>query len=123
MIYDWAGVPFLSLYHRDGRMIRGPGLWGFVRREPSGDCTLLFIDHAEAINEAAAPGRPRWTDALILGMNEVHVCLKAKARIDRLQLRSHIIRRVGPLLNVLDEAHPVSGAALDEGASAVGRRA
>jgi hypothetical protein len=108
MSCEWAGVPFLTIGHHDGRFIRTPGLWGFARREFSGEFTLLFLDHADAINEEAGPGHPRWSEAISLGMNEVHICLKAKARIDRLQLRSHIIRRVQPLLNVLEWAPPAS---------------
>ena len=66
--------------------------------------TLLFLDHADCISEVARVGHPCWAGALSLSMNELHICLKAKARIDRLQLRSRIILRVGPLLNALQSA-------------------
>lgn len=105
---EWAGVSFLTIGHHDGRLIRAPGLWGFARRAQSGEFTLLFLDHADAINQAAGPGHALWVDALSLGMNEVHICLKAKTRIDRLQLRSHIVRRVQPLLNMLEDVSEVA---------------
>lgn len=106
MVYEWAGVPFLVVGHHEGRFIRAPGLWGFARRGPRDEHTLLFLDHADAINETAGPGHTKWAEAMALGMDELHVCLNAKVRIDRLQLRSRIVQRVGPLLNVLDAAAP-----------------
>jgi hypothetical protein len=35
-------------------------------------------------------------------MNELHVCLKARERIDRLLLRQHLVKRVEPILNLLN---------------------
>ena len=98
---EWAGVPFLAFHHHDGRMLRGAGLYGFVRRDAGDDRVLLFVDHADCIATAAVPSHPLWGQALGLGMNELHVCLKAKERIDRLQLRHHLVRRVEPILNLL----------------------
>ena len=100
---EWAGVPFLPFNHHDGRMLKGPGLYGFVRRGPGDERVLLFVDHADCIAAAAAPSHPLWGQALGFGMNELHVCLKARERIDRLLLRHHLIKRVGPILNLLDQ--------------------
>ena len=108
MRVEWAGVPFLILGHHEGRIVRAPGLWAFVRREASGEHTMLWVDHADDIAAVAGPPHARWADALRLGLNELHVCLAAKTRIDRLQLRAHLVRRTEPLLNVLEEAHPPS---------------
>ena len=99
---EWAGVPFLPIDHHDGRMLSAPGLYGFVRRGPSDERVLLFIDQADCIASAAVPSHPLWGHALGLGMNELHVCLKARERIDRLQLRHHLIKRVEPILNLLE---------------------
>jgi hypothetical protein len=71
-----AGVPFASLFERDGRFIRGPGLFAFARRE--GDRrVLLHLELTGAINHRAGPGHPRWAWALSQGMNELLVCLAA----------------------------------------------
>lgn len=108
---EWAGVAFLCLYHHDARMVRAPGLFAFVHREPGGRRTLLYVDHADCIASTANPGHPAWADALRLGMNEVHVCLKAKQRLDRLQLRHHLIKRCEPLLNLLAPGEETAAAA------------
>ena len=103
MRHDWVGVSFLVLGHHDGRLIHAPGLWSFCRVVGE-ERTLLYVDHADRISEVAGVGHPCWEDALSLGMNELHVCLKARTRIDRLQLRQRIIQREEPLLNALERA-------------------
>ena len=97
----WAGVPFLAIAHHDAHFLRAPGLYGFARRHGPGARVLLYLDHADDIARAASPAHPLWADALRLGMNELHVCLKARERLDRLQLRHHLIRRVEPILNLV----------------------
>jgi hypothetical protein len=101
---DWAGYGFIPLGHNDGHFIRGPGVFAFVRRQPDDERVMLFVDHADYIAGAAGPGHAAWADALRLGMNELHVFLKPAKRIDRLLIRGHLIKRCGPLLNVLEEA-------------------
>jgi hypothetical protein len=107
---DWAGVAMLPLGHHDGRFIRSPGLYAFVRREPDWSRTLLWVGHADDIAAAAGPGHPQWTPALLMGMNELHVALEAKLLIDRLILRGELIKRLSPPLNLaedeLDEPAP-----------------
>jgi hypothetical protein len=98
---DWAGVPFLPVFHHDGRFFRGPGLYGFVRRVGD-ERTLLFVDHAESI-AAATTNHLLWVDALRLGFNELNVCTRAVERVDRLVLRAHIVKRCSPLLNLLQD--------------------
>jgi hypothetical protein len=95
----WEGVSFLALYHHDARMVRLPGLYAFVHRRPNGERSLLFVDHADCIAQAAVPTHPLWSEARWHGMNEIHVCLAAKNRIDGLQLRAHLMRRLSPPLN------------------------
>jgi hypothetical protein len=102
--FEWAGVRFLAIGTHDGRRIHAPGLYGFVRRGPGDERVLLFVGHADRVSLAVHAAHPRWAEAVGLGMNEVHVCLKAHARLDRLQLRHHLIRRCGPILNLLAEA-------------------
>jgi len=99
--FEWAGVRFLPLYHHDARFFRCPGLWAFVRREVSGDRTLLYVDHSDNIASAVI-GHCLWGDALGLGLNELHINLKAVERVDRLLLKGHIVKRCEPLLNVLE---------------------
>jgi hypothetical protein len=82
---DWAGVPFFAVFHHDGHFFRAPGLYGFVRNL-CGVRTLLFVDHTDNI-AVATEGHRLW----------------GEARIDRLVLRAHIIKRCEPLLNVLEE--------------------
>lgn len=95
---DWAGVPFLPLYIHDGRLLHAPGLFAFVARDPGGARTLLFVDHTDCIARDARMGHPRWREAVELGFNELHVCLRAGARIDRLQLVDRIVRHERPPL-------------------------
>jgi hypothetical protein len=64
--------------------------------------TLLFVDHADNIARATQ-NHPLWAEALRLGFNELNVNTWAGERIDRLLLRGRIVRRCGPLLNLLDE--------------------
>lgn len=99
---DWAGVRFLPLHHHDAAMMRGPGLYAFVRRQPWGERTLLYVDQAECIGQAAHPGHALWADAIQLGMNEININLRPKARIDRLILKTHLVNRLGPILNLVD---------------------
>lgn len=105
---DWAGVRFVAMHHHDARMMRAPGLFAFVRRQPWGDRTLLYVGHADCVAEQANPAHEFWADALQLGMNEVDVCLKPQARIDRLILHSLLVNRLSPILNILgaDAAPP-----------------
>jgi hypothetical protein len=77
------GVPFLRLFHRDGRLIRAPGLFGFARREGP-RCVLLHLELAEAINLRAVPMHPRWPWAMREGLNELLVCL-ASARASAIE--------------------------------------
>jgi hypothetical protein len=99
---EWAGVRFLPLYHHDARFFRCPGLWAFVRREASGERTLLYVDHAEDIANAVV-GHRHWGEALGLGLNELNVNLTAVERVDRLLLKGRLVKRCEPLLNLLDE--------------------
>lgn len=69
-----AGVPFLALYHRDGRLIRSSGLFVFARREGRRR-TILHMELAEAINRHAGPSHVRWAWALAQGLNEILVSL------------------------------------------------
>lgn len=64
-----SGVPFLALGHRDGRFFRGPGLFAFARREPSGLYTVLHLELAEAVNRTACPHHPRWRWAVAEGLD------------------------------------------------------
>ncbi len=100
---DWAGYNFIPLGHHDGRFIRQPGVFAFVRRGPDERRTLLFIDHADYVAAWAGPGHPAWLESLGHGMNELHIFLKAVQRIDRLLVRGHVIKRCGPVLNPLAE--------------------
>ena len=95
----WEGVPFLALYHHDARMVRLPGLYAFVHRRADGERSPLFVDFADCIAQAAVPSHPLWSEARWHGMNEVHVCLDAKSRIDGLQLKTHLLRRLSLPLN------------------------
>ena len=72
-----------------------------ARREWSGARTLFFMGHSDLIAADAGPGGEAWAEALELGMNELHICLAAQERLDRLQLKDRIVRRVGPLLNLI----------------------
>jgi hypothetical protein len=102
---EWAGVLFLPLYRHDARFFRCPGLWAFARRQASGDRTLIYVDHSDHIAGAVA-GHRLLGDAIRLGFNELHINLKAVERVDRLLLKGHIVKRCGPLLNLLEEEAP-----------------
>jgi hypothetical protein len=73
-----AGVPFLALYHRDGRLIRSGGLFVFARREGRRR-TILHMELAEAIDRRAGPSHARWAWALTQGLNELLVSLASTA--------------------------------------------
>ena len=111
---DWAGVRFTPLHHHDARMMRAPGLYAFVRRQPWGERSLLYVGHADCVAEQAHSAHEHWADALQLGMNEVDVCLKPHARIDRLILHKLLVNRLSPILNILgaesDEAESLLSA-------------
>lgn len=96
---QWAGVRFRVLFHHDARLVRLPGLFAFVHRGVGEDRALLFVDHADCIAQTAVPSHALWSEARWHGMNEVHVCLSARERIDRLQLKAHLLRRLQPPLN------------------------
>jgi hypothetical protein len=102
---EWAGVRFVPLYRHDARFFRCPGIWAFARREWSGERTLLYVDHSDNIAGAVA-GHRLCSDALRLGFNELNINFKAVERVDRLLLKGHIVKRCGPLLNLLEEETP-----------------
>lgn len=95
---EWAGVRFLAIHPRDLSMMRGPGLYGLVRRGPTAPC-LLFIGQGENIREAAAAAPGIRAAALGLGMDEACVCLTARDRVDRLILTAHVLKHLRPPLN------------------------
>jgi len=45
-------------------------------------------------------------DAIRLGFNEIHINIKAVEHVDRLLLKGYVIKRCGPLLNLLEEEAP-----------------
>lgn len=98
---DWAGVPFLPVFHHDARFFRCAGLYAFVHRQGD-ERTLLFVGHGETI-AASVQGHALWGEALRLGFNELDVCTQAVTRVDRLILTGHIVSRCAPLLNLLEE--------------------
>ena len=97
-IVTWAGTPFLPLYPHDGRLFHVPGLYAFVSRDASGARTLLWADQSDCIARAARIGHPLWRAAVGQGFNELHLCLRAGERIDRLQLLARIVRHEPPRL-------------------------
>ena len=97
----WAGVPFLPVFHHDGRFFRCPGLFAFVHSAAS-DRTLLFVGESDNI-ASEVESHPCWGEALKLGFNELDICTKAAERLDRLILTAHIVKRCTPLLNLLEE--------------------
>jgi hypothetical protein len=100
---DWAGVGFTAMHHHDAKMMRAQGLFAFVRRQPWGERSLLYVGHADCIADLANSSHPLWADALQLGMNEVDVCLKPQARLDRLILHKLLVNRLSPILNLLGD--------------------
>ena len=106
MAVTWVGLTFQVLHHRDGKMLRAPGLFAFVRHDVRDGPLLLFAGEAEDLAQAAGPGHPKWSEALLLGMDELHVRVPIERRIDRLQLLSRIVAREQPLLNLVDETQP-----------------
>ena len=67
------GVAFMTLFHHDGRFVRGGGLFAFARRDPDGGHTILHFELAPSISQAAGPGHARWDYATSQGMNEILV--------------------------------------------------
>ena len=108
--FHWAGVPFLAVGLRDAGRMRGPGLYAFVQRVRPDERVMLFVDHADCIATAAQPAHPQWDQARALGMDEIHICLNARERIDRLILIGHLVKRVAPLLNLMAEAPEAAAA-------------
>lgn len=100
---DWAGTRFIAVSHHDARFFKAPGLYGYARRAWNGERVLLYLGHAEVIALDACPGAPMWNEALALGMNELHINLRAAERLDRLQLADRIVRRAGPILNLVGQ--------------------
>lgn len=68
-----SGLPFLTLFHHDGRFIRAPGLFAFAARRCDGRYEILHFELAEVVNRCAGPGHPRWTWALRQGMDALLV--------------------------------------------------
>ena len=108
MATTWVGLTFQVLHHRDGRMLRTPGLFAFVRSDVRHGPLLLFAGEAEDLAQSARPGHPRWSESLALGMDELHVRFPIERRIDRLQLLARIVTREQPLLNVVDDPPPAA---------------
>lgn len=98
---SWAGVTFTVLGRHDTERVRAPGIYVFAARDGARS-TMIFAGEAQDIAREVGPHHPQWTRALNLGFNEVHVCLGAAERIDRLQLLSRILRAEAPGLNGAD---------------------
>lgn len=69
------GVAFMSLFHHDGRFVRGGGLFAFARRDADGGRTILHFELAQDVSQSARPGHRRWGWAMSQGMNELLVHL------------------------------------------------
>lgn len=69
------GVQFMSLFHHDGRFVRGGGLFALARRDPDGGRTLFCLDLAQDISRQADCGHRAWAYAVSRGMNELLVHL------------------------------------------------
>jgi len=69
------GVRFMSLYHHDGRFVRGGGLFAFSRRDPDGGRTIFCLDLAQDISRQADCAHSAWPYAVSQGMNELLVHL------------------------------------------------
>jgi len=70
------GVAFMSLWHHDGKMVRGAGLFALARRDADGGHTILHsIELAQDISRVANVSHPRWDYAVSQGMNEILVHL------------------------------------------------
>ncbi len=69
------GVRFMSLYHHDGRFVRGAGLFAFARRDPDGGRTIFCLELAQDISRKAGCGHVAWAHAVSHGMNELLVHL------------------------------------------------
>lgn len=113
-------MPFLSVFHHDGRVFRRPGLYAFARRSGPGGRLLLFVGHTDNIATAMTGHRLRG-EALRLGFDELNVCTQAVERLDRLILTAHIVKRCQPILNLLEDqvapSRETSSAALVEPAA------
>jgi hypothetical protein len=73
-----AGVPFMPLFHHDGRMMRAGGLFAFARRDGRRRL-ILHMEFAEAINRRAICGHPRWEWVISQGLNELLVSFASSA--------------------------------------------
>lgn len=69
------GVAFMSLYHHDGRFVRGGGVFAFSRRDHDGGRTILHLEPAPDISRYADSTHSRWDWAMANGMNELLVHL------------------------------------------------
>jgi len=76
-----ASVPFLALYHHDGRFLRLPGLFAFARWKAGGRYEVLHLELADDIARAAGPGHPRWGWALQARMDTLLVHLLGAAHV------------------------------------------
>lgn len=99
---SWAGMGFMVLGRHDTARVRAPGLYAFAARD-GGRLTLIYAGEAQDIAREVGPHHAAWTRALELGFNEIHVCLDAGERIDRLQLLSRLVRAETPALNAEGE--------------------
>ena len=94
----WCGAPFLVMGPSDLRRVRTPGLVGLVRRRPQ-RVEMLYLGQGEDISRLIVCGSSVWSRALLLGVNEAHVCLKARERLDRLSLHQRLVKRLQPPIN------------------------
>lgn len=112
---EWGGVEFRPVWIHDGRFFREPGLFAFVRDDAERGRLMLMAGQADNLATAAGSSHPLWTEALRLGINELHVSFSVPRRVDRLQLVSRIVRHVQPILNVVEEVKPEAVSARVQG--------
>ena len=103
----WCGVRFLIVSPHDVRHCRAPGLVCWVRRETDLRRTPLWVGEAEVISQLAIQGSQVWAYALALGVNETHIAIVRGTRLDRLGLKAHLVKRLGPPLNPPSKAREV----------------
>lgn len=101
MTYDWAGYGFHALGRHDAHFIKRPGLYAFVARRDEAR-TLLFVGETDCIARTVDASHPQWAAASRLGMDELHVFLQPRGRLERLLVLDRVIRRCEPLLNLLE---------------------
>lgn len=93
------GVIFSPIGLNEPQNYSCSGVYMFCRRDIANKIKILYIGEAENIANRLKPSHEHWSEAMLLGMNEIHIYLLAETKTQRLNIETYLRSRIVTPLN------------------------